>query len=114
MDQEPNNLDNDTFACFCYIPPKDSTAMCNYESQWNSFVSEVIEFSTKGSILICGNMNARTGTLCDYVRNDYDIPIPSPLSYVIDEDEIQCTSMDLSTIVQGRNLLDLCISNQLI
>ena len=49
---ELNNLDNDTFACFCYIPPKDSTAMCNYESQWNSFESEVIEFSNKGSILI--------------------------------------------------------------
>ena len=78
MDQvhRDNNLDNDTFACFCYIPPKDSTAMCNYESQWNSFMSEVIEFSTKGSILICGDMNARTGTLCDYVRNDYDIPFP--------------------------------------
>ena len=110
---ELNNLDNDTFACFCYIPPKDSTAMCNYESQWNSFESEVIEFSNKGSILICGDMNARTGMLYDYVRNDSDIPIPSPLSYVIDEDELQRTSMDMSTNAQGRNLLDLCISNRL-
>ena len=87
--------------------------MCNYESQWNSFESEVIEFSTKGSILISGDMNARTGMLCDYVRNDSDIPIPFPLSYIIDEDEFQRTSMDLSTNVQGRNLLDLCISNRL-
>ena len=58
-------------------------------------------------------MNARTGMLYDYVQNDSDIPIPSPLSYVIDEDELQRTSVDLSTNVQGRNLLDLCISNRL-
>ena len=63
---EANNLDNDTFACFCYIPPKDS-AMCNYQSQWNSFESEVMKFSTKGSILICEDMNVRTGMLCDYI-----------------------------------------------
>ena len=70
--QEPNTLVNDVLPALLHLSEKFK----NFETQWNSFKSEVIKFSTKISILICGDMNVRTGTLCDYVQNDFDIFIP--------------------------------------
>ena len=66
--RDSSSRDNDIYICFCYIPPKDSTVMCNEESQWSTFETEVVRFSIKGSILICGDMNARTGNMSDFIQ----------------------------------------------
>ena len=40
--RDSSSRDNDIYICFCYIPPKDSTVMCNEESQLSTFESEVL------------------------------------------------------------------------
>ena len=110
--RDSSSRGNDIYICFCYIPPKDSTVMCNEESQWSTFESEVVRFSIKGSILICGDMNTRTGNMSDFIQNDSEIPIHSPLTYVVDK-EFPRTSKDMSVNAQGRCLLDMCISSRL-
>ena len=47
---------------------------CNRQSEWSSFEFEIVKFTSQGDILVCGDLNARTGTQCDYVENDNDIP----------------------------------------
>ena len=70
---------------------------------------EVVRYSLKGNVLICGDMNARTGILKDYAENDSDLPVDIPLNYTIDQ-EVPRQSKDTSVNPQGRVLLDLCIS----
>ena len=107
--KEPSLAVVDVFCCFCYIPPINSVVMCNEASQWTAFELEVLNFSAKGKIIICGDMNARTGTLLDYIPHDTNIPTGIPCSYTIDR-ETPCLSKDTIVNIQGRHLLDLCIS----
>ena len=44
--------------------------MCNRKSDWGTLEAEVVKFSNNGYLMICGDMNARTGTLCNYVISD--------------------------------------------
>ena len=70
------SMDNSViYICFCYLPPRDSSVTCNNQSEWSHFESEVINMLTRGNILLCGDFNARTGTKCDYVNNDAELPI---------------------------------------
>ena len=57
-------------------------------------------------------VEARTGTQCDYVENDNDIPEHFSLTYIIDQD-YRRVSQDLTVNMQGRCLLDLCIGSRL-
>lgn len=66
---------NKIFCCFCYMPPADSTVHSYEGSLWTSFEQEVLKYSMKGEIIICGDMNARTGTICDFVPNDSALPV---------------------------------------
>ena len=89
------------------MPPKDSTIMCNRKSDWGTLEAEVIKFSNKGYLMICGDMNAWTGTLCDYVISDDVNSDYLPPTYMPDQDHPR-TSKDQSANAQGRCLLELC------
>ena len=45
MAQTPCNLRGNIYACFCYMPPVDSTAALHEGSQWNSLEVEVLKYS---------------------------------------------------------------------
>ena len=95
------------------MSPKGSTATRNQEFEWISFENEVANFSNEGETLICGDMNARTGTLPDYVQDDNNnIPEHPPLTYIVDKEHLR-VSRDLLVNTQGRLLLDICISSRL-
>ena len=95
--------------CFCYLPPADSTSTLNEGSHQLAFEREIVTYLSKGNILISGDVNARTGTLKDYIENDSDLPVDIPLNYAIDQ-EVPRQSKDTGVNPQGRILLDLCIS----
>ena len=101
--------ESDTYICFCCLPPADSTSTLNEGSHQLAFEREIVSYLLKGNILICGDMNARTGTLKDYIENDSDLPVDIPLNYTIDQ-EVPRQSKDTGVNPQGRILLDLCIS----
>ena len=106
------NIEKDIFICFCYLPPKGSTISCNRQSEWSSFEFEIVKFASQGDILVCGDLNARTGTQCDYVENDNDIPEHFSLTYIADQG-YRRVSQDPMVNMQGRCLLDLCIGLRL-
>ena len=100
------------FICFCYMPPQGSTISCNRTSEWGSLEREIVKFSLDGDLIICGDLNARTGTMCDYIESDSEMPQNSPLTYIVYQDYPR-VSQDLSVNTQGRCLLDLCIGSRL-
>ena len=63
------------FCYFCYMAPSNSVVMCNSESQWETLEAEVVEYVSKGRVLICGDLNARTGEGKDFIDNDAPVPI---------------------------------------
>ena len=58
-----------------------STATCHNDAEWRCFESEVIQMAGKGNILLCGDMNARTGSKNDYIKKDTNFFVPSPIPY---------------------------------
>ena len=109
---EQNEATKKIFICFCYMPPQGSTITCNRASEWGSLECEILKFSCEGDIVLCGNLNARTGTIGDYIESDNDMPEYSPLTYSVDEDHPR-VSQDTTVNMQGRCLLDLCIGSRL-
>ena len=107
-----NKENNEVFCCFCYIPPGDSTATLNEASQWSTFQAEVEEYATRGKVILCGDLNARTGNCNDFIAYDSDLPVRSSFRYIVDS-AIPRTSKDTTVNTQGRYLLDLCISSRI-
>ena len=68
------------------MPPADSTAALYEGSQWNSLEVEVLKYSMKGHILLCGDLNARTGLITDFIADDSSIAMSSPPSYIVDNE----------------------------
>ena len=110
--QTPCNLRDDIYACSCHMPSADSTSALHEGSQWNSLEVELLKYSMKGHILLCGDLNARTCLTSDFIADDFSIPISSPPSYVVDN-EIPRQSKIVTVNTQGRHLLDLCIGSKL-
>ena len=55
-------LDNDIFVCATYIPPQNTTLRINNKTDyWENLITSLINYNSKGNILITGDLNARTG-----------------------------------------------------
>jgi len=74
---------------------------------------DILNISVKGDILICGDLNARTGSDVDFIPND------TGFKYSVDDryiDNIPCrirNSQDMARCNRGKNLLELCIQSKL-
>ena len=76
---------------------------------------EIQLFLGKGPVLLCGDLNARTGTKLDYIPNDSrDAFLNLPNNYVPDPTTIR-NRCNLDTKVNnfGKILLDMCIGKSL-
>ena len=58
----------DVFLCALYIPPSESPYY--NEDIFESLHSQINHFQAQGSVLICGDLNARTGSLPDYTTEN--------------------------------------------
>ena len=102
-----------TYCCFCYVPPESSIMSTNERSQWSTIELEVIKFLAKGPVILCGDFNARTGTMYDFIQEDSDLPINLPYGYVIDKSMKTRISQDTKVSTLGKYLVDMCISCRL-
>ena len=93
------------------MAPSNSVVMCNSESQWETLEAEVVEYVSKGRVLICGDLNARTGEGKDFIDND--APVPIDFHAYLPDKELPRVSKDKYTNYQGRQLLDMCLSSGL-
>jgi hypothetical protein len=72
---------------YIYIIPSNSS----YKQQGDEDILEIIEkditneYKDKDNIILCGDMNARSGSEPDFIQNDnYDIYVPVNDDYVYD------------------------------
>ena len=72
------------------------------------------QYSKNGQILICGDLNARTGhNELDFIQNDDSSYIPLSEKYLQDT-FLECrNSQDKHIDARGRDLLDFCIESQM-
>lgn len=80
LNKDVLGLSKTTFLCFCYIKPYSSKE--ESELIFSKLNNEILKFQNQGETLICGDFNARTSGLLDYVINDdfkdnfTDCPLP--------------------------------------
>ena len=102
--------------CFLHIPPENSTYSMKHGDQFETLSESVPEFSNKGSILLCGDMNARTASYLDFIQSDSENGCSDyDPEYEVDDNILHCrNSQDHTTkCSRGEMLLDLCIKSRL-
>ena len=100
-----------------YIPPENSSYtqknMGVNDSPLNILNSEIQKYTKRGYVVILGDLNARVGTLNDYIQNDTDKFLDHTLTYRADAPMRSHRSQDSTTTPRGHELIDLCIGNHL-
>ena len=77
-------LEKDIFICFSYISPFNFQNKSDTDSL-DAIFRDINVFKNVRYILLCGDLNARTGTDLDFIRNDTDKHIPLDSQYIIDQ-----------------------------
>jgi exonuclease III len=107
------NLDKDLCVCFAYIPPYGSSYGKRESGNiWDKLSEQLLSFSCLGNILLCGDLNARTGLMKDFIDLDDDQYNDLPIGYTIDNPNPRASADRDTTNVAGRQLVDLCIAHQ--
>ena len=71
--------------------------------------SQIIHFQAQGKVLICGDLNARTGSLADYNSDEANNHIFHN-SYPSNMVNFACNAFDKSVNKHGKLLMELCKS----
>jgi exonuclease III len=114
VQQQIGSSNHNLYIGCVYIPPQFSSfGKENTQQIWDSLEQDIEHFSNKSEIIICGDFNARSGRLIDYIQMDnnhnyYNLPN----NYVYDNCYKRC-SMDLIVQKNGRRLVNMCTDNQL-
>lgn len=74
---------------------------------------DILNFKRDGDVFLCGDLNARVGAECDYIINDDSKYVPIFDTYQVDKQILLRQSRDTKVDSRGKNLLDMCISQQL-
>lgn len=106
------HLEKDIFICFSYISP------CFFNSKSDTDMLDAIfrdinKFKNDGHILLCGDLNARTGIDHDFISNDSDKHIPLDPLYLIDENIKPRNSQDTKVDERGKQIIDMCITSRM-
>jgi hypothetical protein len=107
-------LKKDLFICVIYNPPISS----KYTRELKHDVLDCIEkdithYNKLGNILLCADFNARISCENDFILNDESKFTPIYEDYETDKNILKRQSRDTKIDQRGKELLDLCISNQL-
>ena len=105
-------MEKDIYICCSYISP------CNFQNKSNTDSLDVIfrdinVFKNIGHILLRGDLNARTRTDLDSIRNDTDKHIPLDPQYIIDQNIQQRKSEDTKVDDRGKQIIAMCITSRM-
>ena len=78
-----------------------------------SIENDIIEYSKKGDIVLCGDLNARTNSENDFISNDEKDNTPLFEDYVPDSYIKTRVSQDRVLCDRGKQLIDMCIAYKL-
>ena len=74
-----------------------------------------LKYRGRGDIILCGDLNARSGSEPDFIQNDtYDSHLPIYDSYICDKVHEVRKSYDSKLDTRGKQLLALCITARMI
>ena len=97
-----------------YIPPENSTYGRDHTANiWDRLQTDLEQLTTRGDVLVCGDFNARTGTVTDYIAHDSDsnhYPLPDNYNCELTSKR---TSMDNTVNKYGRKLASICLDNNM-
>ena len=114
LEKEFFNFDQDLFICMVYDPPENSSYSKGIDHNiLDCIEKDITHYQNLGNILICGDFNARVSTEPDFIVNDDNGYIPLHSNYIVDKQILSRHNMDSKLDNRGRDLLDLCVSNQL-
>ncbi|CAG2193071.1 unnamed protein product [Mytilus edulis] len=106
-------LKKDIYVCACYIPPLSSTY---FNDDFILLENEISKLSSKGNILIIGDLNARVSNHLDFISDENNIHDDLlnllPDDYLGDS-HIYRNSLDKVLNPHGKQLIDLCIASRL-
>lgn len=104
---------NDIYLCAAYIPPVESPYLARLPKPLMEEIEKDIKYyGDKGDIILCGDLNARTGNALDFINNDSSKYLPTE-NYELDHDINQRHSLDKEYKGRGPALIELCMSAQL-
>ena len=109
------HIEKDLYMCCVYIPPENSS----YYKALNINLLELIEeetsvYSHQGSVLLMGDMNARTNTSLDFIENDTELGTEEDMFYKVDTVKLKRYSQDKRPVSnRGKQLLDFCKAQRL-
>ena len=113
LDKHFFNFVNDIYLCLAYIIPSTSSYLHQHDDDILDLIERDItnKYKNKGDIVLCGDMNARSGTEPDFVQNDiHDEHCPIFDYYEYDNVQDIRSSHDNKIDTRGKQLLELCIS----
>ena len=114
LDSTYFGLKNNTHICFCYIKPYYT--IDESELVFSKLHGEITHFKEMGEIILCGDFNARTSGLTDFIPNDdsseniNEYPVPS--DYHADL-PLSRQNLDKSCNLHGNLLINICKDLQL-
>ena len=79
----------------------------------DAIVRDINSYKNDGSILLCGDLNARTGSDTDFIINDDDGHIPLDPDYIIDATVRKRESEDSKVDERGKQLNEECKASRL-
>jgi len=101
-------LDEDMYLCATYIPPYESPYY--NEDIFPTLQSEIVYFQSLGSVLLMGDLNARTGKEADYITSDGDKYINNSHIYQRKHFTKARQNYDNTINRHGKQVLQLCKS----
>jgi exonuclease III len=108
------SFEKDVYMCVCHIPPHNSTYTARTgDTVLDEISNDVSKYSQIGDVVICGDLNARTGKKLDYIIGDDDTHLPSHIPYDVDSKMFPRESQDSHISQRGNTLLDICIEMKL-
>ena len=103
-----------TYIGCVYIPPQSSSYGKDHTQHiWDQLERDTELFSTKGNVILCGDFNARTGNLDDFIQMDDDNNIYNMPSYYIADTVHKRHSSDRIVQKCGRKLIKICTDNNM-
>ncbi len=105
-------FDFPVFIIMCYMPPEDTTYVCKTcdNNYCDTLRDLVIKYSNKGTVAVCGDLNAHTALInddmshCDTVTDPSDMVSSTPWGFSLPHR----ASCDSRVNNYGRELISLC------
>ena len=111
LKKENFNMKTDLYICHVYIAPTKSDSDLSNEII-DHIERDINEHQYYGNIIICGDLNARTGSLTDYISSE-DKYTTSDDEYRKDIQILKRRNMDMKVDARGKRVIELCIASQL-